>query len=392
MDEAETKLSTKLTQLRITAKRTKSILDTDLTEAIERHQAALKIITAEVDELRREIEARKIADKQEAEVIDIWNTNIETEMAKADENVQYLKEWLKNQKVQCETQEREERIKFELKLHETKMKLQAELEAKSVNPPKSTSEDLNLQAKLPKLVITKYNESYADWPRFWGQFSETIDKTSVAPVTKFTYLRELLGDKVKKVVEALPYTPEGYNCAKAILQEKFGKESEIVKAYVREILDLPCIATADTKQIHDFCEKLTYNVQSLQTHNKLNQVDGAVALVLDKLPSIRGDLVRTDVNWEKWNFVQFSEALRLWTQRNPVDSLNTEDKTRRRQRAGQIYNTQQRDHTKPHACVYCDSHDHKPSVCTEVKTPIDRRKILSQKKLFQLHRRITSFR
>ena len=138
--------------------------------------------------MRREIEARKIADKQEAEVIDIWNTNIETEMAKADENVQYLKEWMKNEKVQCETQEREERIKFEVKLHETKMKLQAELQAKSFNPPKWTSEDLNLQAKLPKLVITKYNGSYADWPRFWGQFSETIDKTSVASITIFTYL------------------------------------------------------------------------------------------------------------------------------------------------------------------------------------------------------------
>ena len=182
-------------------------------------------------------------------------------------------------------------------------------------------------------------------------------------------------------MEALPYTPEGYNRTKSILPEKFGKVNEIVKAYVREILDLPYIATADTKQIHDFCQKLTYNTQSLQTLKKLNQVDGAVALVLDKLPAVRGDLVHTDVNWEKWNFVQFSEALRLWTRRNPVDTLNTEDKTRRRQRAGQIYNTQQRDHTKPHACVYCDSHDHKSTVCPKVETPIGRRKILSQKKL-----------
>ena len=177
--KSKAKLATKLTQLRITAKRTKSILETGLTEAIERHQAALKIVTAKVDGLRREIEARKIADKQEAKVIDIWNTNIETEMAKADENVQYLKEWMKNEKVQCETQEREERMKF-------KLKLQAELQAKSVNLPKSTSEDLNLQAKLAKLIITKYNGSYADCPRLWGQFLETIDKTIVAPITKFT--------------------------------------------------------------------------------------------------------------------------------------------------------------------------------------------------------------
>ena len=69
-----------------------------------------------------------------------------------------------------------------------------------------------------------------DWPRFWGQFSETVDKTNVAAITKFLSLSELLDSKVKKTVEALPFTSEGYNCAKNILQEKFGKESEIVKA------------------------------------------------------------------------------------------------------------------------------------------------------------------
>ena len=49
-----------------------------------------------------------------------------------------------------------------------------------------------------------------DWPRFWGQFDEAIGKSSIAPISKFTYLRELLGPKVKRCVEALPFTPEGY--------------------------------------------------------------------------------------------------------------------------------------------------------------------------------------
>ena len=56
-----------------------------------------------------------------------------------------------------------------------------------------------------------------DWPRFWGQFSETIDKTSVAAITKFSYLRELLDTKAKRTIEALPFTSEGYNRAKSIL-------------------------------------------------------------------------------------------------------------------------------------------------------------------------------
>ena len=75
----------------------------------------------------------------------------------------------------------------------------------------------------------------------------------MAPITKFAYLRELLDDKVKRAVETLPFTPEGYNRAKAILQDRFGKESEIVKAYVKEIIELPYTQpTANPKKIHEF--------------------------------------------------------------------------------------------------------------------------------------------
>lgn len=83
-----------------------------------------------------------------------------------------------------------------------------------------------LQAKLPKLTITPFNGSYQNWPCFWGQFVEAIDKTGIARITKFTYLRELLGVKVKKSVEALPFTSEGYNRAKSLLQDRYGKESD----------------------------------------------------------------------------------------------------------------------------------------------------------------------
>ena len=109
-------------------------------------------------------------------------------------------------------------MQFEIKLQETKLKLQEEHDLKCQH--KSTpSEQLVSQAKLPKLVITKFNGSFTDWPWFWGQFSEAIDKSSVPPVTKFTYLRELLDDRVGKTIESLPHSPEGYNRAKAILEE-----------------------------------------------------------------------------------------------------------------------------------------------------------------------------
>ena len=86
-----------------------------------------------------------------------------------------------------------------------------------------------------------------------------------------------------------------------------------MKAYCREILDLPTVTSANSRKIADFSDKLQYCVHALQTMKKLDQVNGAVALTLEKLPAIRGDIVRTDPDWECWNFAQLSEAIRLWT-------------------------------------------------------------------------------
>ncbi len=112
--------------------------------------------------------------------------------------------------------------------------MQAELTQSSVQKPEiQECEHFTTQsAKLPKLVITKFDGSCMNWPRFGGQFSEAIDKISVAPITKFTYLLELLERQAKRCVEALPFNPEGYNRAKAILQDKYGKESEIINSNV----------------------------------------------------------------------------------------------------------------------------------------------------------------
>ena len=47
--------------------------------------------------------------------------------------------------------------------------------------------------------------------------------------------------------------------------------------------------------------------------------------MLEKLPIIRGDLVRNDPDWETWGFVKLAEALRQWTRRNPIDNFKLED-------------------------------------------------------------------
>ena len=186
---------------------------------------------------------------------------IDAKMEKADGQIESLEEWLAKRKVEAKIQEREEKMQFEIKLHETRMKLQEELKTGIQSTLTGTYVS---QAKLLKLVITKFNGTFADWPRFWGQYS-TIDKTTVPPVTKFTYLRQLLDDSVRITIDALSHSAEGYNRAIAILKDRFGKDSEIVKAYVKAIFSLPYTPTANPRRIHEFYEKLAYSVQSPET-------------------------------------------------------------------------------------------------------------------------------
>ena len=69
-------------------------------------------------------------------------------------------------------------------------------------------------------------------------------------------------------------------------------------------------------------------MQALETMNKLKEINGYVKLTLDKLPGIRADLVRLDHNWQEWewDFAKLFDSLRRWTDKNPKNILNNDQK------------------------------------------------------------------
>ena len=92
--------------------------------------------------------------------------------------------------------------------------------------------------RMPKLIITKFNGTPQDWLRFWGHFETQIDKSTVLALTKFSYLKELVEPKVRNLIDVLPFTEEGYIKAKELLVKRYGNTSDVVGAYVRNILEL----------------------------------------------------------------------------------------------------------------------------------------------------------
>ena len=233
--------------------------------------------------------------------------NYKTRM-QAKESEEELAERDRQKQLAFERTQLEMRLTYEKKIEETK-------QAKTTEP---TSNQAVKTAKLPKLVITKFRGDLTDWPRFWSQFETEIDKAEIAGVTKYSYLKELVDPKIRTEIDGLPFSSEGYERAKNILIRKYGQTSEVVNAYVENIMSLPTIGGTQPARIHDFYEKLLFNVQSLETMGKLREVNGYVRMTIDKLPGIRGDLVRTDDSWREWNFPKLVDELRKWTERNPI--------------------------------------------------------------------------
>ena len=139
------------------------------------------------------------------------------------------------------------------KLHETKLKLskkKKEYQLKTGNQNTSCTDEASIsEVKLPNLVITNFNVTFADRPTFWGQHSETID------------------DRVcNKTIDALPHTAEGYNRVVATPKERFGKESD-----PRFALRWP---TANPKRIYKIFDRLSHRVQSLETLKQIKKRQG----------------------------------------------------------------------------------------------------------------------
>ena len=148
----------------------------------------------------------------------------------------------------------QQRIKYEKKLEESR---------------KPVTSNTSSTTKLPKLLISKFNGTYTDWTRFWQQYEASIGAADIPSVTKFSYLKELLEQfsylkellepKIRGLIEGLPLFSEGFERAKNILKTKYGKESEIVNAYVTNIMSLEPVHGANPNKISIFYEKLSAN-------------------------------------------------------------------------------------------------------------------------------------
>ena len=385
------KIQKKLSMLKFTREETARILEKNTARSLERHLRGFDQQIDDVHALVMTVQELKIeADEDPTEVRE-WSQEIEGELAEFEdlaEELQTKMRALQREEQQIITREEDElkeearKREFEevLKLEEAKLDVKRRFEKEIGELRGRSMKEQQGRVKLPKLVISKFEGTHIDWQRFWSQFETEIDNSDVAQVTKFSYLKESLLPKVRLTIDGLPLTTEGYERAKQILRARYGKPSEVANAHIQKIISLCTIHGTQPGKIIEFFEKLVTSVQTLETMGRLREVNGYARTTLDKLPGIRADLVRTDDDWQEWEFPQFLEALRKWCERNPIQS---EERVKQygQQRRDRVLQTNERPGRPRGCCVYCDALGHKSAECESVKVVAERKKLLSARKL-----------
>ena len=374
------KLNAKLALLDLTRGKTDGIVGTGIVEKMCRQKEALQAIVGSTEELKREVEEAKLENGESLDKVKEWGQEFEERIDIVDNEIKVLETRVKSAIAEAENteretrenllaREREEQLKFERKQLEQKEEFSSKLKNSTQNFPSHSSKQ---SVKLPKLVITKYNGALENWLSFWNKFEAEIDKADLPAVTKFAYLKELVEPRVKRGIDGLPFSAEGYERAKNILKANYGKTSEIINAYVENILALPTISGTNAAKIHDFYETLLYNVQSLETLGKTSDCLALVRGVLNKLPGIKAELVQGKPEWKTWDFTQLIDALREWKEIHPRELAKSRDRS---------FYVEDHDPNAPRGCVFCNSTSHKPSDCTVISSAADRKKFLQEKRL-----------
>ena len=393
MKKETTELDNKIKLLKLKIAKTEEIILKPDRQALERLQLSISSLVSAVDESKLKIEEGKIGKGESDEEIALWGEEIEDNLERADNTTRRIHDVIKA--LDREEQEREamekykKNMEFEWQLLEQREESEKAREHEKAAALESGPAKSSVAAKLPKLSITKFSGKVEDWLPFWGKFKSEIDSSNLAKLTKFRYLKKLLEKHVRNDIEGLPFTDDGYDNAKAILEAEYGQPADIVNAYVKNIMELPVITGVNPRKVKEFYKQLRYNVQSLDTLEWLGDVKGNVRSTLDKLKGVKADLVRGNEGWRDWDFKDLLRELKKWADINPVEESMAERvsvkgiSSPKQTMPTRVLKThsQQETRTRNQQCVCCEDQNHRSVNCTKVTETGERRRILSEKRL-----------
>ena len=159
MEEEEKTIGNKLKVLKLTHKGSDKIAGTKSLKPMQRHRKLLESKVEECHEIKTRVQELKLERGDEEDHIRAWSAGIDKsleEYERAVEGLEELERSLRERETR-DIQEEEERSRWEIK-----KKVAAKADEKDSDAAGKS------KAKLPKLVIIKFQGTHLDWQRFWG--------------------------------------------------------------------------------------------------------------------------------------------------------------------------------------------------------------------------------
>ena len=294
----------------------------DFTEMEIANKRAEKIV-AKLSDLISQTEELKIDRGMSSRSVRQWRKDIKSRYVALLGDKVKLEKCLKDREEEIERRKeeskREQQREDERRQHEFrerqqererqlwKEKLESELEAaqKKLEMEKTA---LSNNTKLPKLKVTPFKGTAADWVRFENMFLTQVDNKSISDEEKFGYLLESVVSKVRDKIANLKPGPVGYKTAWDRLKKEYGQTKLVVNAHMDEIINLTSVRGSNYLRVQEFYDKLSKNFDALETLEEGDKVHGLVMTTLNKLPQVKPDLVRVDDNWEEWSMGELIDA------------------------------------------------------------------------------------
>ena len=245
----------------------------------------------------------------------------------------------------------------------------------SLNANSSEVEVKQVNVKLPKLQIRKFDGSVTEFQGWLDTFMSVVhNNSSLQVIDKFIYLKSLLGEKPANAIKGLPLSASNYEAALDILRKRFGNKQAIVSSHMESLLCLPHVrSNKDTRGLRQIFDQVENNLRSLQALGIESKSYGSllVPIVLTRLPDeMRLIISRT-----------YDSEEQVWQLDELLEAFSTEVKARERCELVSVEENLQASvatlnvNGENSKCIFC-SDNHKTSQCRTVANPNARKSII----------------
>ncbi|MCP4456771.1 MAG: DUF1759 domain-containing protein, partial [Cytophagales bacterium] len=143
----------------------------------------------------------------------------------------------------------------------------------------------NCFVRLPQLQISPFDGNILKFPEFYEAFENSIHKSNLAPVLKFTHLRTLLKGRALEAIEGISITNDNYELALRILQEKFGDKEVLKEKLYGQLRNITPVKSGKLIELRSFVDNLEKILRQLDTLNEQVEHPSIVSLIRNKLPN-----------------------------------------------------------------------------------------------------------